>query len=83
MKSLLRRLGKLEAQLTDSSGLVPHSPRWLEYWKRWFEDYTRDPSSRPGELIPIEAARAVMASIPDDEYSLYQAEYAGRGGCPQ
>jgi hypothetical protein len=76
IKSLQRRLGKLEARLLDSSGLVPHSPRWLEYWSHWFDDYTRDPSSRPGELITIEAARAVMASIPDNDYTAYQATHA-------
>jgi hypothetical protein len=45
MTNLERRLGKLEARLVDSSGLVPHSALWLEYWKRWFADYTL-PSGR-------------------------------------
>jgi hypothetical protein len=38
--SLRRRLKKLEALLTDPSGLVPHSEKWLEYWERWFDKYT-------------------------------------------
>jgi hypothetical protein len=76
MTNLERRLGKLEARLVDSSGLVPHSALWLEYWKCWFDDYTKDPSSRAGELMTIEAARAVMASIPDNERTAYQARYA-------
>ncbi len=32
MSSLLRRLRKLEAQLTDHSGLVPHTKPWSDYW---------------------------------------------------
>ena len=77
MTKLQRRLGKLEVRLLDSSGLVPHSPRWLEYWKHWFDDYRRDPNSRAGERMTIEAARAVMASLPDGDYVAYQATYGG------
>ena len=29
---LLTRLRKLEAQLTDRSGLVPHTKPWWDYW---------------------------------------------------
>ena len=32
MTNLQRPLKKLEAQLTDSSALVPYSPQWFEYW---------------------------------------------------
>jgi hypothetical protein len=32
MSNLQRRLNKLEALRTDSSGLVPYSPRWFAYW---------------------------------------------------
>jgi hypothetical protein len=32
MSNLRRRPRKLEAQLTDDVGLVPHSPQWLAYW---------------------------------------------------
>jgi hypothetical protein len=78
MTNLQRRLGKLEAQLIDSSGLVPHTQKWLEYWQRWFDDYSRDPSSRAGELIPLEAARAIIAGAPDIDRSLYQARYANK-----
>jgi hypothetical protein len=27
-----RRLRQLEAQLTDRSGLVPHTQQWFDYW---------------------------------------------------
>ena len=32
MSNLLRRLRKLEAQLTDRNGLVPHTKPWRDYW---------------------------------------------------
>jgi len=34
MSQLKCRLEKLEASLLDGSGLVPHSPAWMEYWQR-------------------------------------------------
>lgn len=42
MSNLLRRLRKLEAQLTDSTRLVPHSPAWLAYWTREVEAVIAD-----------------------------------------
>lgn len=36
MTNLQRRLKKLEAYLTDPSGRVPHTQKWLEYWDRQF-----------------------------------------------
>jgi len=67
MTNLRRRLNKLEALLTDPSGLVPHSQKWLEYWQRWIDNYTNDPDFRPRERMPIDAARAIIASAPDSE----------------
>jgi hypothetical protein len=32
--SLERRVQKLEALLTDGSGLKPNSPEWLAYWEQ-------------------------------------------------
>jgi hypothetical protein len=34
MMNLQRRLAKLEALLTDTTGLVPHSAAWMEYWTK-------------------------------------------------
>ena len=34
MTNLQRRLRKLESELTDPSGLVPHSKAWFEHWER-------------------------------------------------
>lgn len=69
MTNLERRLGKLEAQLIDSSGLIPHTPRWLEYWKAWLDTSANDPDFHPRELMPLEAARAIISGGgPDKEY---------------
>jgi hypothetical protein len=78
--NLERRLKKLESRLTDPSGLVPHSQRWLSYWDRHVYDYVIDPEHRrPAILFPLEALRAVLkhadnpgsllGSIPGDERS--------------
>ena len=32
MSNLRRRLRKLEARLTDSSGIIPNSQEWLDHW---------------------------------------------------
>lgn len=41
MRSLARRLGRLETQLTDATGLAPHSGKWFTYWEnildRWLD----------------------------------------------
>jgi hypothetical protein len=61
MTNLQRRLGKLKAQLTDSSGLVPHTAPWLEYWRNWLDRSANDPNFRSQELMPLEAARAIIS----------------------
>ena len=33
MRSLARRLSRLEAQRFDVTGLVPHSDAWFAYWE--------------------------------------------------
>jgi hypothetical protein len=49
------------SHMTDVSGLVPHSQRWLEYWDRQIVNYMSDPEHRrPAVLFPIDAFRAVM-----------------------
>ena len=62
MTNLQRRLKKLETRGSDASHLVPHSAEWLKYWKDWLDLYNDDPTFRPRERMPIEAARAIMAS---------------------
>lgn len=59
MTNLERRLRKIEGCLTDTSGLVPHSRKWLLYWDRQMYDYiTIEP--KPKVMFTIEAFRAVM-----------------------
>ena len=36
MSNLRRRIRNLEAQFTEDSGLVPHTPKWLAHWTDWF-----------------------------------------------
>jgi len=57
--NLRMRLRKLEVQLTDHSGLIPHSPRWVAYWT---ERIRKLDSGQEGirELIPFAAARAFL-----------------------
>jgi hypothetical protein len=38
MSRLLTRLRKLEAQITDRSGLVPHTKSWSDYWDPRIEE---------------------------------------------
>jgi hypothetical protein len=61
MTNLQRRLRKIEDCMTDTSGLVPHSQRWLAYGDRQIFNYMQEPEHRrPAVLFPIDAFRAVM-----------------------
>jgi hypothetical protein len=60
MTNLQRRLRKLEALLpTDPSGFVPHSQKWLEYWKRQVQLYAAGRLPK-GFLFPLEAVEAYI-----------------------
>ena len=39
MSRILQRLRKLEAQLTDHSGLVPHSQAWFEHFAERYDRF--------------------------------------------
>ena len=39
MSNVLRRLKKLEARVTDRSGLVPHSEAWFNYWAARYDRF--------------------------------------------
>jgi hypothetical protein len=70
MTNLQRRLRKLEAQLTDSCGLVPHSQKWLEYWEqRIYRMFTGEEPGTPGS-IPLEAFDAVRDYTEEHRSSL-------------
>src|ERR1039457_7707871 len=67
-KVIISALGKVSGYLT--SGLVPHSQRWLEYWDRQIFNYMADPEHRrPAVLFPLQAVRAVL-QWSDDPASL-------------
>ena len=40
MGSVQRRIQKLESQVTDPSGLTPHSEEWLKHWTRKLNQFT-------------------------------------------
>jgi hypothetical protein len=69
MRNLQRRLRKLERALTDSSGLIPHSPAWMEYWTKQLEERLegKGRSSFSKEPFPIEVIRAWMWAQPGTE----------------
>jgi hypothetical protein len=60
MTHLQRRLKKLEAVLTDPMGLVPHTPKWLEYWDRQYFLFLTGQVRTAIWLSSIAAYRAVM-----------------------
>jgi hypothetical protein len=68
--NLARRLRKLEKQLTDASGLVPHSEAWRDYWKRRLEQYLSE-----GGGIPMEAIDEIWAVGGDEEVERWLANY--------
>jgi len=53
MINLRRRLKKLEGLLTDSTGLVPHSTKWFEYWRNKLDLHTKGQLEEP-ILFPVE-----------------------------
>ena len=69
MTNLQRRLNNVETLLTDPTGFVPHSEKWLDYWDGWLEEWASDQGFRPRERMPLEAARAIIARAPDDDKS--------------
>jgi len=66
MSNLLRRLRKLELQLTDRNGLVPHTKPWQDYWNSKIDKLIA------GEVIdqkiPLEAFRALIHAADVDGY---------------
>jgi hypothetical protein len=68
MARLERRLRKLEARLTDRSGLVPHTKAWWDSWMpRVDRVITGEEAGEPGG-IPLEVCDAIIASGPRNEF---------------
>jgi hypothetical protein len=55
-----RRLRKLEGLFNDTSGFVPHTQKWLEYWDRQVYLYMVDQAPKGQVRFPLEAFRAVL-----------------------
>jgi hypothetical protein len=72
--NILRRLAELETRFTDCSGLVPHSPGWMEFWTHQF--HLRD-AGQECMLFPLEFIRAWVQSSPPDgeDTSEYEDDY--------
>ena len=66
MTNLRRRIRKLEAYLTDASGLVPHTPAWMNYWMQELKTVVESDPPVPGKLVPLEVARAYMQAGDED-----------------
>jgi len=60
---------KLDVLVSDPSGLVPYSGKWLDYWQRWIDRWSSDPDFRPRERMPLDAARAIIRRAPYYEES--------------
>jgi hypothetical protein len=68
MSNLNRRLKKLEELMTDDSGLVPGSARWMAYWTERVDKILAGDDEVKGCQIPLEVWDAIMQR-PDSERS--------------
>ena len=64
---LRRRLKQLEAQFTASTGLVPHSPAWTDYWTQVLEKVLAEDYVGPKAPVPLEVVRDYLRNDPDCE----------------
>ncbi len=81
MTNLQRRLTKVEAGLTDPSGLVLDSKKWLVYWDRQYYLFLSGKDRNAIWLSSIAAYRAVMKYAQDEPSSLTRkALEHGRAG---
>jgi hypothetical protein len=62
MSNIRRRLRKLEARLTDSSGLIPNSQAWLDYWLPKVDRIVSGEDCDTSERIPIAVIDAIIAA---------------------
>jgi hypothetical protein len=54
-----RRLRHLEAQLTDRSGIVPHTKQWFDYWNARVDTLLAE--EELNEKIPLAFFDALIA----------------------
>jgi hypothetical protein len=63
MTSLERRLKKLEALRTDTSGLAPYSPEWFEYWDEQIYFGVTGREVEPGKLSREELVEVLRYTV--------------------
>lgn len=81
MANLKRRLGHLEARLTDSSGLIPHSQAWRDYWfPKVYRIVSGEEPAPPGS-IPLEVVDAMIAE--DNRMRATQGAFAATEEAPE
>ncbi|HEV8414718.1 MAG TPA: hypothetical protein VGQ49_14075 [Bryobacteraceae bacterium] len=51
MSKLHRRLNKLEALITDESGMVPGFQKWMDYWSERADKILTGENGVSGDLI--------------------------------
>jgi hypothetical protein len=81
MSNVLRRLKRLETQMTDRSGVVPHSEAWFQYWSERHDELlsgdahavSRIPLAYLDDLLARVDRGAVQRAIA----ARYEAERAG------
>jgi hypothetical protein len=66
--NLGRRLKKLEVELTDEAGLMPHTAKWRAYWTEWMPKLAN--GENPPGKITNEPLRMCMneVEIPPHKY---------------
>jgi len=64
MPRILTRLRKLEAQLTDRNGLVPHTKPWWDYWNPRIENLIAGEAF--DQKIPVEVIDALIHGAEGD-----------------
>ena len=62
MPNIRKRQQKLETKWTDASGFVPHSPRWLNYWREILSKRRSGDRTLNLPRIPIDAFRAILSA---------------------
>jgi hypothetical protein len=63
MAGFERRLRKLEARLTDRSGLMPHTKAWWAYWMPKVDRLITGEEAGEPSGIPLEVCDAIIASV--------------------
>jgi hypothetical protein len=69
---LRARLRRLEARLTDGSGLRPRSPEWLEHWTLRLNKILSGEETGAPRCIPLEVWDAVDAAPGEHTQDLSQ-----------